>query len=318
MPAIISHDQFGREVYNALHTFIGDSREECDAFLLGNQGPDVFFFGQVRPTLVRAVGVGSAMHRSDPVALLGAYRAAADRMAAGARATGRAYVLGMLCHYLLDSRVHPFVYAQQKAACEAGVDGLDERDGREVHAEIESELDVLVLSRKAGTAVSEFDPARKTLRGSEGTLRDLSLLSADAVRGALSRSIPDDAFAKSVRAYRAALRAINSPTGVKRELLGRAERLFRRHSMLHAMSHRSGLLFESPFDNREGAAWTDPGTLEVRTESFWQLYDSALSEAKAAVPRFWTMSARELGNLADGLDFNGVPVVARIVKVEEV
>lgn len=318
MPAAISHDQFGREVYDSLHTFVGDSREECDAFLLGNQGPDVFFFGQARPSLVRALGIGSAMHRSDPAALLASYRDAADTLPPGARSIARAYVLGMLCHYLLDSRVHPFVYAQQAAVCGAGVDGLDERDGHEVHAEIESELDVLVLSRKAGVTVAEFDPSRKVLRGSEGTLRDLSLLSVEAVRTALGRSIPEDAFAKSVQAYRAALRAMHSPAGVKREVLGRAERLFRRHSMLRAMSHRSELLYESPFDNREGAEWVDPGTLERRRESFWQLYDSALAEAKANVPRIWTMSARELEDVTQGLDFNGVPAVARIIKVEAV
>lgn len=317
MPAVITHDQFGREVYDSLHALVGDSRDEFDAFLLGNQGPDVFFFGQARPSLLRTWGIGTAMHKADPAMLLAAYRDAVAAMDPCTRSTCRAYVLGMACHYALDSTAHPFVYAQQKALCGAGVEGLDERDGHEVHAEIESELDVLVLSIKAKATIEEFDPSARTLRGSLATLRQVSLLSRRAVFDATGRSIPDDAFEKSVRAYRSALRAMHSPLGVKRELLGRAEELFRRHSFVRAMSHRNGLLFESDFDNRENAEWTDPWTGEARTESFWQLYDKALGKAKDMVARLWTMSHRDLEDATDGLDFDGAPVVARIVKVEE-
>lgn len=317
MPAVISHDQFGREVYDSLHALIGESRDEFNAFLLGNQGPDVFFFGQASPTLVRAWGIGSAMHKANPVTLLAAYRDAVASMDPCTRNTCRAYVLGMACHYVLDSTMHPFVYAQQNAFCSAGVEGLDERDGHEVHAEIESELDVLVLSTKAGVTIGAFNPSEKILRGSPAMLKQVSLLSQRAARDAMGRNIPDDAFEKSVNAYRKALSAMHSPFGVKREVLGRMEEVFRRHSMVRAMSHRNELLFESPFDNRENTAWTDPWTGDARTESFWQLYKEALAKAKDMVARLWTMSRRDLEDATDGLDFNGTPVVARIVKVEE-
>ena len=32
MPALITHDFFGRDVYDRLYTFIGGSRDEADAF----------------------------------------------------------------------------------------------------------------------------------------------------------------------------------------------------------------------------------------------------------------------------------------------
>ena len=41
---IITHDFFGRDVYDALFQTIGGSRDEADAFLLGNQGPDPLFY----------------------------------------------------------------------------------------------------------------------------------------------------------------------------------------------------------------------------------------------------------------------------------
>ena len=51
MPALITHDFFGRDVYDRLYTFIGGSRDEADAFLLGNQGPDPLFYLVLSPQL---------------------------------------------------------------------------------------------------------------------------------------------------------------------------------------------------------------------------------------------------------------------------
>ena len=52
MPALITHDFFGRDVYDRLYTFIGGSRDEADAFLLGNQGPDPLFYLVLSPQSV--------------------------------------------------------------------------------------------------------------------------------------------------------------------------------------------------------------------------------------------------------------------------
>lgn len=318
MPAVITHDVFGKEVYDSLHSFIGDSREECDAFLLGCQGPDIFFFGQLNPSLVRAWGIGTDMHKMDPNELLLAYRDAITAVSEDAQSVARAYVLGMLCHYLLDTSLHPFIYSQQYALCNAGVEGLDERDGHEVHAEIESELDVLVLSAKQGTTIAKFEPSKKILRGDAATLRIIGLVSQQAVLNALGKNIPAEAFERSVRSYRRTLRGMYSPFGVKREVIGRAEKVFRRHSFVRAMSHKNEMRFNSDFDNRDHAPWTDPGTGDVRTESFWDLYDEALDQAKDLIPRFWVLSRRALEDTTEGLDFDGNPVVARITKVETI
>ena len=44
MPAIITHDLFGKDVYGKTFDTIGGSRDAAEAFLLGNQGPDPLFF----------------------------------------------------------------------------------------------------------------------------------------------------------------------------------------------------------------------------------------------------------------------------------
>ena len=39
MPALITHDTFGRDVYDRRHSFIGGTRDEADAFLWATRVP---------------------------------------------------------------------------------------------------------------------------------------------------------------------------------------------------------------------------------------------------------------------------------------
>ena len=86
MPAIITHDTFGREVYGTLYEFIGGTRDEADAFLLGNQGPDPLFYAVVNPRLASAHHLGSIMHNQKPSELLAAFRGSVDSLPSAANA----------------------------------------------------------------------------------------------------------------------------------------------------------------------------------------------------------------------------------------
>ena len=67
-------------------------------------------------------------------------------------------------------------------------------------------------------------------------------------------------------------------TGVKRELIGRFETMFRQHSYLRAMIHKNVKLKESIFDNHEHQIWKDPWDSHSHKESFWDLYNCAIKE----------------------------------------
>ncbi|MDR0499815.1 MAG: zinc dependent phospholipase C family protein [Coriobacteriales bacterium] len=126
--------------------------EERNAFILGNQGPDPLFFALRTPQLVKYKKFGQNLHKykiSDSIAFAKEYIQSC-KMQGNIKeaAVLDAYVQGYLCHYVLDSIVHPFVYAQQYALCAAGVPGLDIRDGQVVHARIESDLDVWMLNKR--------------------------------------------------------------------------------------------------------------------------------------------------------------------------
>lgn len=346
MPAIITHDTFGRDVYGQQYELIGESNEECQAFLLGNQGPDVLFYGSVNPLVRAARGLGTQMHRERTSELLRAFVEAAnlapriepakqmrsthgrfmrDAVSSTPFAIAWSYVLGFACHFVLDSTLHPFIYAQQYALCDAGVPGLDRESGHEVHATIESELDELVLNVKRHEAISTFDPSERILKGSDYVLDIISTLYSEVAWSVFGKRIEPNAYKTSVKAFRQVQRLIYSSTGLKREAIGRVETIFRRFSFLRALSHRNVALEESIFDNRERRPWIDPNTDAVRTEAFWDLFDVALKRAQGDIDELVELKGHPERVVEEAFaaitrdeNFNGIALGARIVATEDI
>ena len=313
MPAIITHDLFGRDLLQANPSIVGGSLEERQAFLLGNQGPDPLFYLKIHPLMQNWLPVGDMMHKQQPSSLLvglhrvvneigaggGAARTrGADEAAAGggvrADATGGAvdgpgdydialaYAKGFLGHFALDSQAHPLVYWYQYGICDAGEPGLDRTDGRSVHAVIESTLDETALFRKRRETVLTYPPHKKILDASDRVLAVVSGMYARILSEVYGLEAPDDLFRNGVLSFRVTQRAFYSPRNNPRAVVERIEKLLgRRHSFYSAMTHRVTRNQECLFDNHEHATWTNPSTGEASNLSFWDVYDHALEDALA-------------------------------------
>ena len=120
MPAIITHDTFGQDAYARHFSSIGGTKDEAEAFLLGNQGPDPLFYSIANPLLSSVHRRGNIMHKEKPNEILVAFKQAIDALDEADRSVGRAYALGFLGHYVLDSTMHPLVYFHEFQLCDAG------------------------------------------------------------------------------------------------------------------------------------------------------------------------------------------------------
>ena len=287
MPGIATHHAFGLEVYETLEGLIGATDDERAAFLLGNQGPDPMFYLAAVPSAEELRKVGSVMHRNDPARVLQQVHRAfiAATPADGAL---RAYALGFLCHYLLDSMVHPLVYAQQFALCGDGFEGFASRQAqRIVHATIETEIDEYVFTAKLGTTAAHMPAHKQMLACPIDVLAEISRRMADVV-GVLYRvEAPRRFFVAAVALNRAAQRALDSK---RLDAAAIAERLkgsgFPR-AFVDAMSHRGDPRISTPFANDDHIAWPHPYEPDaVIDESFEQLYASALARARTTLPVF--------------------------------
>lgn len=319
MPALITHDFFGQDVYDRLFRDIGGTRDEAQAFLLGNQGPDPLFYAVVDPRLREHNRLGNIMHSEKPSELIKAFKDSLGILGEDELPVGRAYALGFLCHYTLDSTMHPLVFFHEYRLCDTGEPGLSRADGHEVHAVIESELDELVLFAKRGETVATFQPWREILQASDFALDVISKMYSYVALTVYGRIVPPSMFAQSVRSFRRVQRLFYSKTGAKRAAIGRVEQLVRPFSFYQSMSHRPVELTESAYDNRAHEAWENPYTGETSTAGFWDLFDGALEKALANIAAFDRddFDLEDARELTGELDFSGRPVVATLVSVED-
>ncbi len=314
MPAVITHDLFGKDAYadvSALLRF--SSFDQHDAFLLGNQGPDPLFFLIMDPRVDAHNSVGDRMHDERPAHLICALRDSLSMLSERERPVGEAYAAGFLCHYLLDSSLHPLIISQEKAICTAGIEGLDEDDGGEVHAEIERDLDEMVLYTKLGKTIAEWRPYQEILSASDEVLAIIDKMYFYTVMWAYSIMLDLDAFTNAVKAFRLTLRLFWSTGGPKHDILSEAYKLLfhKRYSLYGAMAHHVRAERISDFDNHEHRAWSHPfeqGT--TSTESFWDLYEEALSRVFDVQTSFFAkgFDLRDAEKLTGFINFSGKKV----------
>lgn len=312
MPAIMTHDFFGKDVFADISPLIGETADERDAFLLGNQGPDPLFYLVLSPRMKPYFLLGGTMHHLNPSKLLAALKESLDVLEADELPVGRAYAAGFLCHYTLDSSMHPFVYQQQYAFCDAGVEGLSREDGNDVHAEIERELDELVLFEKRGCTISSYKPYEEVLRASDETLAVIGKMYAFFCMKALHVFAPADLFPAAVKDFRRAQKLFYSPSHTMHAFANTIETrlLHRNHSFYKSMAHRDNPARISDFDNRAHHAWENPFTGEQSTDGFWDIFEGARTRAKDNIAAFFSegFGLEAARAVTGGLDFSGEPV----------
>ena len=261
MPALITHDTFGRDVYDRRHSFIGGTRDEADAFLLGNQGPDfLLFYSVLSPRLHAVHRLGNRMHNEKPSELLEAFKQSLFVLKEGEQGHSgvpmRWAFSAIICWTPPCTPSCSSRSTRHATQCEPG---LDRSHGSEVHGVIESEFDELVLYTKRGETIATFDPSREVLKASDHVLAVVSKMYAYVALTLFGIFIPANAFGSSVEAVPPGAGVLLfAQKGIKRDVVARIEEVVRPHSFYRAMSHRCVALEESMFDNREHALWKGP------------------------------------------------------------
>lgn len=107
MPAIYAHYRFGKEVSRRLEGELKQVvRKHEPQFRIGLQGPDVlFFYKPYRRNRVAKYGINMHAVSAKPFF----EHALSIIREKGRNSREYAYLLGFLCHYILDSECHPYV-----------------------------------------------------------------------------------------------------------------------------------------------------------------------------------------------------------------
>lgn len=296
MPAIITHHLFGEEAARRFSAHVSLAEEELLAFLLANQGPDPFSFGfTANPLAIQTCHeLAMAMHAGHELEALLVARDAVAHLPAADQGIGRAFALGLLAHYLLDSEGHAFVNSQVDAICDAGV-GL-EHARKQVYALIQSELDTWMLWSARSQTINDA-PAWADLARTPRVSRIAGTIFAQIAWQVFGSKLRPERYERCLHDYELVYKAID-PTGNRRgKALAEAERLGTDYSLLDALSHTDKPTDDCAAANLACHPWRDPLTGAERCASFVDVYYKALEQWPAMALAYARANDAELQTL---------------------
>lgn len=284
MPALITHHLFGEESIDRLPQGVITSDEERIAFILGNQGPDPFFFHILTPRISDCTLLAQVMHRSRMSRQFSCLRDGVSHLQPRDANLGRAFALGMLSHYVLDRNAHPFVYEQQFGIVDSAPEL--EASGSQVHAVLESDLDVLMLQLKRdGATVEDYPPAGEIVT-TDRINRVAGVLMSYVAGRVYGIDIPAGEYGAAVANMQRLYRAIEPAGSVKTRAISLVEGLVHDYSLLDGLAHRVTTELPERTGNLGYLTWKNPFTDEVSNESFPEVFDRALVDYECTVARF--------------------------------
>ena len=291
MPAALTHYLFALENLSCA--------EDGEAFLLGTQGPDPFFFyGMVpwrkkeAPKKIRDYGEWIHHHDFSPIyAEMARY---AHSQSGEKKATLLSYLLGLWLHYCLDRACHPYVFYR------SGFDEEGQLKGHYgyAHKVFEALLDATLASQH------KLPSAKKAMDCAENKVRDISAM----WEGGSPETLSASTFCDSWRDYRTVEGFLQSKTGWKRAFW----KILGKENVLYAFSYPTSLEKKARLDvlNLGRAEWKNPVTGVPSNDSIPLLFAQAKElflKGREALLRFGSEGEAEASLLAlqSSLDHDG-------------
>ena len=305
MPAIITHNLFGQKAAQALPEGILNTDEEMIAFILGNQGPDPMFFRSLgTPSQIKvAHQLASDLHNEHMSEALTWLRRGVEHLPEEDYGVGRAFALGYLAHYTLDSTTHPYIFAQQYAI--QAEDPTLGNSGGPVHAVIEADIDTVLLRKLLNMTPTEYDPQSLVVFTHHITEVAGALISQIAL-GTLGQNFPITEYAESASDMKFIYQLMEPLGSTKSEIVKQIQMLFDDYSQIQGLCHREFPEGQSPWFNEEHYAWTCPFTNNKSTKGFLDLFNEALDKWPVFAQSY--LEGKPCEEITHHINFSGEPL----------
>ncbi|MGN0347497.1 MAG: zinc dependent phospholipase C family protein [Lachnospiraceae bacterium] len=271
MPGFNSHYFFGNNTLQLLeHNYVKECcRRYPGTFCYGLQGPDIFFFcGFV--TMANEHNLGKLIHISDSnLFFRNMFRMVTHFKTRREKEIGIAYMAGFLGHYVLDTNVHPFVYAR------TGYDP-DHKDPayNSRHIFLETDMDTLLLEKYTGLKPSQFRQDKAVLI----PLRENKVV-AQTLLYTIAKTYPKYVhfpilMSMSMYLMSVATHSLIDKTGRKKYLFRTIEHFLVGHPVISPLVPSEKFFFHKDPFNTKHEEWKNPWDKDIKsTQSFFDLYD---------------------------------------------
>lgn len=224
--------------------------------------------------------LGNKMHSEKTGELFAALAQAVHLLTGEERDMAEAYFYGFVCHYALDSEIHPYVYYRQEQ-----IRQIEPNVSRSViHSQIEGEIDAVLCKRLTGQNATEFDPDAQYKLSIKESAVLASVLHA-VVRSVYGIIVPTKEFRH----------AFDEMRGWENFLYSDSKKLYHSARKLENLAGKGALLtghmkVELPeWDcmNDEHACWRNLWRMEeIRTETVEDLFALARMKASALAGQY--------------------------------
>ena len=245
MPSNFAHYLFGQQLLPKLPDYLQDIiRPNLQLYQIGQHGPDIIFY--YRPFLPHSVSrIGFQMHKY-PARYF--FEQARDTISLRQDPRLIAYTFGFLCHFLLDSNCHAYIYKKIKT-CKVS------------HVEMETEFDRMLMVQQ------NLDPLSTNATDHLSVDRYFSQLIS-----LIFVPLTPEQIYYGIRSMKFYHRLLVSPTPSKRYTIRRILKLTHTESLL-------GGLIVNPIPN--------PLCTE-RNQTLMALYQSTLTEAVPILTEYYS------------------------------
>lgn len=280
MPNIITHTLFADEIKDMLDLDVLLGRNQL--FEIGANGPDVLFFHGVSPYKTLLVRnslrrYGSELHDKHINAF---YKSALDSIRSEKDNQIRddmiVYTAGHLCHWALDSVMHPYIFYR------TGFRGLNYSWK---HHRFESLMDAIMLKLKRDTTIKEYDITKMT-HHKPYQARAMARIYVPAIKQIFNEDVRPYMIEESLQDWNDMQKVFRDKSGRKVRILQKIEK------PLHLDNLLSGYgVPNEPEDNYDilnllHTPWQNPATEEIFDDSVLDLWEKAKHRAVRAVMLF--------------------------------
>lgn len=278
MPNMVAHIYFGGEVLNELPAEIKNICEKYrDAFDFGTIGPDFLF-------ALREIGDSSKRYTNimQSCRVYDTFRSIAGRLAANPDSREISYVMGLLCHYVSDFNIHPYVYFFTEQGFAKEVPLLSKPH---VHALIEAAFDEYTACELRKDPY--YNPGRN-LKTSRATRKAIADLYYNAVNKVVGLDTPKYKIRFAATATRMFANFASDHTGKKRKLLKLIEEKILKKRLITIVMRPPwgyGDLDYLNFSHKPFRAVRDKDTLS--TLSYPELAEKAKKQAVEYITKFY-------------------------------
>ena len=285
MPGFTTHYILGMKAYNDLPSnplkhIIAKYRW---LYQLGLQGPDMYFYNIPILRHRDYRNVGSYMHEHNVSLFFDVYLKRLSKIESKQqREQALAYFCGYLCHYIGDSICHPYVYGRIQYDT-----GNPSSQHHGLHAELENDIDALLLRKYKKKKPSEFNQAATICLNGQET-QFISRLLSDCINEAYyplsyknNYQVTPRMVHRSILALRFGCRTLSDPSGKKRSSIEFFESIFLANPIASRKLVTDQVTNPRWSLNLDHEVWCNPWNKQMAsTTSFPELFRQCLAKCR--------------------------------------